>query len=205
MLTVARIGRRRGAGSVGVDGGRLYSPAMGYGVIPVAAVAGAVRGGVGVIPGTKVRLLRGSGEDAVQRGGTATAEQGSGAGRSCAGEARFRVAARADDGVRGIRGVLFKGRRVTSACAPGREGAARSQAGITAFSCAAGGEEDDPDVWVRPGSEGGTGPTDGPGGSARATHARRATRAAGAGAWGRAVRKEAALARWRVGLGSDAG
>ena len=86
-----------------------------------------------------MRLLRGSGEDAVQRRGTVTAEQGSGAGRSCAGEARFRVAARADDGVRGIRGVLFKGRRVTWACAPGREGAARSQAGITAFGCAAGG------------------------------------------------------------------
>ena len=141
MLTGARIGRRRGAGSVGVDGGRLYSPAMGYGVIPVAAVAGAVRGGVGVVPGAKVRLLRGSGEDAVQRRGTVTAEQGSGAGRSCAGEARFRVAARADDGVRGIRGVLFKGRRVTWACAPGREGAARSQAGITAFGCAAGGKK----------------------------------------------------------------
>ena len=80
MLTGARIGRRRGAGSVGVDGGRLYSPAMGYGVIPVAAVAGAVRGGLEVVPGAKVRLMRGSGEDAAQRGGTATAEQGSGAG-----------------------------------------------------------------------------------------------------------------------------
>ena len=51
---------------------------MEYGVIPAAAVAGAVRGGLGVVPGAKVRLLRGSGEDAVQRGGTATAVQGSG-------------------------------------------------------------------------------------------------------------------------------
>ena len=51
---------------------------MEYGVIPVAAVAGAVRGGLGVVPGAKVRLLRGSGEDAVQRGGMATAVQGSG-------------------------------------------------------------------------------------------------------------------------------
>jgi len=41
---------------------------MEYGVIPVAAVAGAVRGGLGVVPGAKVRLLRGSGEDTVQRG-----------------------------------------------------------------------------------------------------------------------------------------
>ena len=47
-------------------------------MIPVAAVAGAVRGGLGVVPGAKVGLLRGSGEDAVQRGGTATAVQGSG-------------------------------------------------------------------------------------------------------------------------------
>ena len=64
---------------------RLYSPAMEYGVIPVAAVAGAVRGGLGVVPGAKVRLLRGSGEDAVQRGGTATAVQGSGGSGSGGG------------------------------------------------------------------------------------------------------------------------
>ena len=54
-------------------------------MIPVAAVAGAVRGGLGVAPGAKVRLLRGSGEDAVQRGGTATAVQGSGGSGSGGG------------------------------------------------------------------------------------------------------------------------
>jgi len=57
---------------------------------------------------------------------------------------------------RGSAGWFKKGRRVSGRACPVK-GAARSLAGIAVFSCAAGGEEDDPDVWVRPGSEGGAG------------------------------------------------
>ena len=54
----------------------------------------------------------------------------------------------------GSAGWFKKGRRVSGRACPVK-GAARSLAGIVEFLvCAQCGEGDDPDVWVRPGSEG---------------------------------------------------
>ena len=65
-------------------------------------------------------------------------------------------------GFQGVRPGAFKGAPGFWACVP-RERRGEIPGGDHGVQLRGGGEEDDPDVWVRPGSEGGTGPTGGPG------------------------------------------